>query len=414
MTPTEVAAPPTGSADLEATLSSEAFVEDANAEETHVEETPARRVADPSTESEQPLEESTETEEVSAGEESGESEEQDGDEEAEEPSAYHLMLPRQQRKDYPEELYQLAAKELGIPPEKLSEPWVKATLKAQINSDIREQAFNESQAATEGVEEEEPAETAADEETRTPLSPGDQMKFADEYAASLVTDEGAALYAQAQNDAWTKLNEAIATDDKEGIAKAQKDVTRSQLAFLTVALSRMFPDFLQRSMSQLPKETWKQGVGTVLNEQSEIRDSHREARGTVFKDPRYGAEAQRLVESGAVLKALEQHPEIAEKQFVDANGRKLSPAANIAAQYRFVIDLIRGQNYKRPMELVKKATAAGEKHARDVASKKALGRLQPGRSTGQMNRPGTGDQQWVDRAKKQAAQDSPLSAFSGR
>ena len=138
--------PPGSEADIEETLTSTGteFTEDANAEETRAGSAPATEVAEP-TETEQPLEESPETAEESAVE-AGEDGEQDTAEEDAEPSAYSLMLPRQQLKDYPEELYQLAAKELQIPPEKLEEPYVKAALKAKIDADIQQQAFSERQA----------------------------------------------------------------------------------------------------------------------------------------------------------------------------------------------------------------------------------------------------------------------------
>src|SRR6266446_3528961 len=114
---------------LETSLNNVGFTPDANEEDTASSTAVAAEEADSSTEevATETAEETREGAEETSSEETSETSEGDepATEEEEQPQGYDLMLPNQQLKNYPDELYQLAAKKFGVDPSLLENKSIK-------------------------------------------------------------------------------------------------------------------------------------------------------------------------------------------------------------------------------------------------------------------------------------------------
>src|SRR6266576_3802545 len=198
-------ASPTNS--LETSLNNTGFTPDANEEETASSAAAETAETEEST-SEETAEETREEGAEEGSEESTSSETAEGDEaaaEEEQPQGYDLMLPNQQLKNYPDELYQLAAKKFGVDAALLENKSVKDLLKGKINADIEirnlrdrmDTGAEEDEAVAE--DEEQPARAAAEP---VAISPEQQLqatlnllRHGPDGNTPIITREGSKLYA---------------------------------------------------------------------------------------------------------------------------------------------------------------------------------------------------------------------------
>src|SRR6267142_3262050 len=119
----------------EESLKNIGFTEDANAEETASTDAVTEETETAEETSEETTEETREEGSEETSEEGAASGSEEGTEETEEepPQGYDIMLPNQQQKNYPDELYQLAAKKFGIDPSQLESKPIKDLLKGKID-----------------------------------------------------------------------------------------------------------------------------------------------------------------------------------------------------------------------------------------------------------------------------------------
>lgn len=410
----------------EKSLSNIGFTDDANAEETaspggvaveeaeHAEETPSEELTEETRE--EGAEEVPEEEAASGSEE-----ESTEATEEEAPQGYDIMLPNQQLKAYPDELYQLAAKKFGIDPSLLEQKPVKDLLKGKIDSDIDNRNLRDR--IDTGADE----DAIVDEEEATPetareveVTPQRQIEATYNFLRGgidgqtpIITKEGAKMYSDASIAAYTELSEALESGDPKKIETAQLKYTESQAAFATVMFANVLPALLPHMIQNLPAQLWDGIVGGKLEEREEMKETHKEARETLMKDPRY-ADLKEMIESKAIYNFVKDNPEILQKTFVDANNRPITDPVKLnMARYRHVVHQIRGQNYRPATELVKKGMDAGKRQAAAIAEKKANGRLASGRTRGSI---GTSQDRydpknWAERMKRSAEAANPLGAF---
>ena len=417
---------------LESSFSSVGFTEDANAADdssvaTAVEEPETGLPADEAAETEIADEETPEQgQEESEEETSGEQEEaatEEG-EKVEEPQGYDVLLPTKQQKAYPEELYQLAAKKFGIDQSLLTQKPIRDLLKGKIDSDIdnrnlREQLSPEEEAEEADEPEEARTEAAPAAETFTPQRQLEStFKFLREGldgSGPIVSDEGAKLYSEMMLEAYTGVQEAIESGDAKKIASAHRKHAETQLAFATTAFANVFPALMPRMLAAMPEQLWDGIVGAKLEQREELRETHQAARDLLKADPRYAADVDKFIKSKEIYNFVRDNPEVMEKQFLDSNRRPITDPVRLnAARYRFVINQLRGQNYRPPQQLVKEAQKSGERHANAMAAKKAAGKVTPGRTRGTFGGQGDryGDREWADRMKRAAENSNPLGAFA--
>jgi hypothetical protein len=411
----------------EKSLSNIGFTDDANAEETaspggvaveeaeHAEETPAEEHVEETRE-----EDAEEVPEEEAA--SGSEEESTEATEEEAPQGYDIMLPNQQLKTYPDELYQLAAKKFGIDPSLLEQKPVKDLLKGKIDSDIdnrnlRDRIDTGAEDDDTIVDEEEAAPAAARTEEVTPERQLEAtynfLRGGIDGQTPIITKEGAKRYSEASIAAYTELSEALESNDPKKIEAAQIKYTESQAAFATVMFANVLPALLPHMIQNLPPQLWDGIVGGKLEEREEMKETHRTARDELMKDPRY-ADLKGLIADKSVYNFVKDNPELLEKQFVDANNRPITDPVKLnMARYRYVVHQIRGQNYRPATELVKKGMDAGKRQAAAIAEKKANGRLASGRTRGSI---GTSQDRydpknWAERMKRSSEAANPLGAF---
>ncbi len=412
---------------LEKSLSNVGFSADANEDETAsssvaLEEPEAEEAAATET-----AEDSRETTVEDSSEETT-TETAEGDEtatEEETPQGYDLLLPNQQQKTYPDELYQLAAKKFGIDTSLLEQKPIKDLLKGKIDSDIDNRNLRD-QLDT-GAEDDE--DTVVDE-----AEPGDTTREAERPAVTpqrqleatlgllrggldgqspIITKEGAKLYSNAMTDSYTEMQAALESGDEKKIEAASLKFTETQAAFATQMFANVFPLLLPHMLANLPSQTWDGIVGGKLEEREEMKEMHKSAREELMKDPRY-ADLKGFIESKAVYNFVRENPEVLEKNFVDPNGKRITDPVKLEmARYRYVVHQLRGQNYRPPTELVKKALETGKRQANEIAEKKSNGRLSTGRTRGNM---GTSTDRyepksWAERMKRAADAANPLGTF---
>lgn len=350
-------------------------------------------------------------ESVAEGGAEAEAAEAAGEVEPEERAEYPEWLPWEPMKVYPDELLQLAAKELGISPETLGQKGVKELLTRNINSQIENR--------TNALVQEEPTESAEGEEAGAAdkgEAAGEETKFtvpqlhetAMEIVEEMVTPEGANLYATGLKTAMDELYDAHTSGDKEAIAKAEAGVTKTNLAFLLMALREpqiraMLGNVVDGRLNQFSTNM------------QETRKAHTEAVTRLSKDPRFSSVKQ-FVDSGKLREVLGKYPELAQKQFFRAdNGKrvKLSPVENRMEQYKTAMALHRGSSNPPAPVLVKKGMEAGQKKAEELRNKSELGRLASGRATGKSL--GSGEessQEYIARMKSAAEGEDPLARAS--
>ena len=418
---TPAAAPPQG--DVESSLSGIAFTEDANAEETRseaaTEEAAASEVSEATS-----AEESTETAEGDeASEESTEGEETETSEATEEEQAASAQddeLPTKQQQSYSDALLRRYANKFGIDPERLAEKPILSLIKGKIDSDIEIRnlrASGDEPAEVDDAEEEETAAAGAEE--HKPTTPKEQLTAIYDFLEKgvdgktpIITDEGAKLYSEAMLEGYTGLQEALESGDETKIAAAQRHFTKTQTGFMTAAMTSILPILLPRMLDSLPPDVLGKHVNTHFESREEMRGTHLAARAELAKDPRY-SKINDMIKSGAIMNFVKENPEVMEKKFKDpATGKPITDQKRLTMErYRYVIHQLRGQEWKEPTELVKEGMKAGEKHAADMAKKKAVARVAPGRTSGKMGRPSGGQQDYIERMKKATTDSDPLGNF---
>lgn len=374
---------------------------------------------------ETPAQESEGASDAAAGEEQaategeGEAETAEAAGEATEDAAgYPEWLPWEPMKQYPDELLQLAAKKFGISPELIGQPGVKELLSGNITAQIQARDAELAAQPDEGAEaeaaegkEEGAAEGEEGAEVER-LTVPQLHEVAMEIAAEHVTPEGANLYATGLKTAMDALYDAHQSGDKEAIATAEQQVTKTNMAFLTMALRELIP-------LMVPPVITKHLQSFSTNMQ-QTRQAHTEAVTRLSKDPRYASVAQ-FVKSGDLQAVLQQYPELGRKQFFKPgqNGKRvpLSPVENRMEQYKAAMALHRGAKNPPAPVLVKKAMAAGQKQADQMQNRKELGKLAAGRATGKTPTGQQGQEtreEYIGRMKGAAAMEDPLSQPSAR
>ena len=349
-------------------------------------------------------------ESVAEGEAKTETAEAASETESEERAEYPEWLPWEPMKAYPDEILQLAAKELGISPETLGQKGVKELLTRNINALIENRT--NALAQEEGAESAEETETAA-AESKEGEEAGEQLKLtvpqlhetAMEIVEEMVTPEGSHLYTSSFKTAMDELYDATQSGDKEAIAKAEMGVAKTNLAFLLMALREpqirtMLGNVVDGRLNQF------------TTNMQETRKTHGEAVTRLSKDPRF-ASVKQFVDSGKLKEVLVKYPELAQKQFVKAvNGKRvpLSPVENRMEQYKTAMALHRGTSNPPAPVLVRKGMEAGQKKAEELRNKSELGKLAAGRATGKL--PGSQEessQEYIERMKRAAEGEDPLS-----
>jgi hypothetical protein len=414
----------------EKSLNNIGFTEDANAEETdpsgggvaveeaeHTEETGTEEHAEEIRE-----EDGTEAE-VSEEEAEPGSEVDGAAAEEETPQGYDLMLPNKQLKDYPDELYQLAAKKFGVDPSQIEHQGIKSLLKGKIDSDIEIRNLHDrldTGADDDTIVDGEEEETAAAAPAEEAVTPEKQIELTYSFLRGgldghtpVITKTGAKMYSEASLAAYTELSDALESGDPKKIEAAQIRYTESQAAFATVMFANVLPALLPHMIQNLPPQLWDGIVGGKLEERDQIKETHKSARDLLMKDPRY-ADLQGMVTSGQIYAFAKENPEILNKTFVDANGKKITDPVKLAmAQYRYVVHQIRGQNYRPATELVKKGMEAGKRQADTIAQRKANGRFTTGRTRGGFGQSADryDPKTWAERMKRSAEAANPLGAF---
>jgi len=413
---------------LETSLKNVGFTPDANEEDTASSTTVATE--EPETTEEVSTEETAEeTREQGAEETSEETSEtsEEGDEtateEEEQAQGYDLMLPNQQLKNYPDELYQLAAKKFGVDPSLLENKSIKDLLKGKINADIEVRNLHDrldTGAEDEETVVDEPEETRAAPERTETITPQRQLEATYNLLRGgldgntpIVTKDGAKLYSSALTDSYTQMQEALESGDAKKIEDASVKLTETHAAFATTMFANVFPMLLPHMLQHLPSEVWDGIVGGKLEQREEMKENHSTARTELAKDPRY-ADLPEMIKSKAIYNFVRENPEVLEKRFVDQNGRPIKDPVKLEmARYRYVVHQIRGQNYRPATELVKKGMDAGKRQANAMAEKKANGKLSTGRTRGNM---GTSTDRydpknWAERMKRASEASNPLGAF---
>lgn len=421
---TPAVAPPQG--DVESSLAGIAFTEDANAEETQSETATEETAASDASEATS-AEETTEaaegdeaSEESTEGEETATSEATDEEQAA---SAQDDELPTEQQKSYSDALLKRYANKFGIDPERLQEKPILSLIKGKIDSDIEVRNLRNAGGDAEVAEDEgaeDGAEAAAEE--RKPVTPQEQLALIYEFLdkgpdgkTPIVTAEGSKLYSEAMLDGYSRLQEALdalegGTGDANQVAAAQQHFTKTQMGFMTAALTSLLPHLLPRLIEGLPPDVMGKHVNAHFDSREEMRATHLAARAELAKDPRY-AKIGDMIKSGAVMNFVRDNPEVMQKKFKDATGKPITDPKRLTMErYKYVVHQIRGQEWKEPTELVKEGMKAGEKHATDMAKKKAVARVAPGRTSGKMGRPAGGQQDYIERMKKATRDANPFGA----
>lgn len=416
----------------ENSLSNIGFQPDANEDETassvvtEGEETEQTEESTEEQHTEETREEGDEAEVSEEDTEAASSEEGDEATEEEEPQGYDIMLPNQQQKNYPAELYQLAAKKFGIDPSLLEQKSVKDLLKGKIDSDIDNRNLRERLGS-----DEEDEDTVVDEDDETVDEPARReqaVEFTPEKQieaitrlldggldgqSPIITPQGAKLFSQSMLGAYTEMQEAQESGDPKKIEAAEIKHTKTMATFATAMIANVLPVFLPSMLASMPGQTWDGIVGAKLEEREEMKETHSTARAELMKDPRY-RDLGDMVKSKAIYNFVRENPEILDKKFVDADGKPIkNPIKLEMARYRYVVNQIRGQNYRPPTELVKEGIEAGKKHAALQAEKKANGRISTGKTRGGMGT--TTDRydpkNWADRMKRATDNANPLGQF---
>lgn len=414
---------------LETSLANVGFTADANEDETA--SSTAVATEEPETAEETATEETAEETREEGSEETSEeatsetSEEDTEATEEEQPQGYDLMLPNQQLKNYPDELYQLAAKKFGVDQTLLEHKSVKDLLKGKIDADIdnrnlRDRLDTGAEDDDDTIVDEEEAPAAARAERTETVTPQRQLEATYNLLRGgldgntpIVTKEGAKLYSSALTDSYTEMQAALESGDEKKIEAASVKLTETHAAFATTMFANVFPMLLPHMLQQLPSEIWDGIVGGKLEQREEMKETHSTARTELARDPRY-ADLPEMIKSKAIYNFVKENPEVLEKRFVDQQGRTIKDPVKLEmARYRYVVHQIRGQNYRPPTELVKKGMAAGKRQADSIAEKKANGRISTGRTRGTVGSATDkyDPKNWADRMKRAADNSNPLGAF---
>jgi len=321
----------------------------------------------------------------------------------------------------------LAAKKFGVEPSLVQNKSIRSLLKGKIDSDIDNRnlrdrldtgAEDDTIVDEEAETEEAPARRTAGAEIEA--TPAKQMEATYSFLrggldgrSPIITKDGAKLYSDASLSAYSDLQAAIDSGDPKKLEAAQIKYTESQAAFATVMFANVFPALLPYLLQAVPSQTWDGIVGGKLEEREEMKEVHQSARAELMKDPRY-SDFKELVESKAIYNFARENPEILDKTFVDANGRPIKDPVKLnMARYRYIVHQIRGQNYRPPVDLVRRATESGRRQANAIAERKAAGRLSTGRGRG--NQGTSGDRyetkNWAERMKNASKMSDPLGSF---
>lgn len=432
-------------ADIEAGMASGKPPDDANAEETRVEEeeaggagegtgeSAAGAAAPAETETQESTEESAdfaeETEEEAeaaaeasedeaagaAAEDKGKGETEGDKREAEEATTadYLKLLPEEVSDKYSDEVVAKAAEVAGYSPEEVkADPKLQSLLTSKISADVREQALKQEAVVgefeEEVVEEPEPAEAEA-EAPATPTdgvgTPEQIFEHAHTFAKSFVTDKGAELFVDKLNAAYEALYEAKEKDDKPGMLAAKRAITEVMLGGVVLGTSNVLP-VIGPSI-----------VDNRLNERQALGSLYGSVRQRMAKLPAF-RDLKGSYKSGAMKKLMAEHPEIAEMQFKNSAGKTLTmnSEANIYRQLEYALALIRGSTPpKSPVAAVNAAIASTEANALKLKNRAQLGRLTPGQTRGRIAAAGgETDTEWMDRIVAVDKQSDPLSAETTR
>ncbi len=437
-------------ADTEAALSGGKPPEDANADQTRVdeeetggagaptEETPAGTEAAAEPETTTPEEESADfaeeteeeseaaveaaedeaakkkaAEEAAAGDEEGKAEAEKREAQEATAAEYANLLPDEVKDAYPDEVVAKAAAVVGYSPEEVkADPKLQALLTSKISADVREKALKLESAVgefdEEVVEEAEPKEAEA-EAPATPTdgagTPEQVFEHAQTFAKSFVTDKGAELFVDKLSAAYKALYDAEEKGDKVAALVAKRAVTEVMLGGVVLGTSNVIP-VIGPSI-----------VDNRLNEREQLGSLYSSVRNRMAKLPAF-QDLKQAYKSGAMKKLMGAHPEISEMQFKNSDGKTLTlnSEGNVYRQLEYALALIRGTKPpKSPTEAVNTAIKTTEANARKLKNRAELGRLTPGQTRGRIAAAGGAtDDEWFDRIAAVDKQSDPLSAESTR
>ena len=303
------------------------------------------------------------------------------------PTGYDQLLPYETAEDYPLELKVLAAKKFGVDPEGLADNKpLMDLLTSKISGDIiiRNRKFDDELAA---ADVDAAAETPEDGTAPASSTPSDveidaqtEKNFgtAMQLAETQVSPKMAKLYETHMGGAQTALDAAYKSKDQGKIDKALQGFVKTQAAMINLGvndvLSRALPSMMEGAIEQ------------YVSGREEVTSTYSKAQELVFQDPKLGSDAKKFYESGQFKTLMDKHPEIAEKQFHDAQGKPLPPVQNAVQQYRFATTLIRGESMESPQTLAAATEAgmeAGRKTSAEVEQRANAGAFgKGGRSTG--------------------------------
>ena len=325
-------------------------------------------------------------------------------------AGYEQLLPMEQADEYPDELFQVAARKYGWDPSDLADekigPKLLSTLKSKIDSDIviKAQKYRDDLLARETSEEEaEPeGETEKPTEARPPATLSTILESAMKHAEPFITDEGAKLYSDSTVQAFQELQEAQDSGDEKAIAKAQRNLAKGQYAFAMIAASEVLTnmgDIINRHVDE-----------RIISRDG-VTQTYQEARGKLLEDPQY-ADAKELFKAGEFKKVLREYPDISTRQFNDESGKPLPPLQNALAQYKYAYRLIRGgKPQPKPTEAVKTALATGRRQATESQQRQQLGNVGPGRPSGGFQGQKETAKDYVGRLKKASEEDDPFANY---
>jgi len=330
-------------------------------------------------------------------------------------AGYEQLLPMEQADEYPDELFQVAARKYGWDPSDLADekigPKLLSTLKSKIDSDIviKAQKYRDDLLARETPEEEaEPeGETEQPTEARTPATLSTILESAMKHAEPFITDEGAKLYSDSTVQAFQELQEAQDSGDDKAIAKAQRNLAKGQYAFAMIAASEVLTN-----MSDIVNRHVDERVDGKLMSRDQVMRTYKEAKELLAQDPEY-SDVKELTKAGEFEKILKEYPDISTRQHNDESGKPLPPLQNALAQYKHAYRLIRGgKPQPKPTEAVKTALATGRRQATESQQRQQLGNVGPGRPSGGFQGQKESAKDYIGRLKKASEEDDPFANYA--
>lgn len=328
---------------------------------------------------------------------------------------YDDLLPLEQGDEYPEQLYEIAAKKWNIPVEDLQKPWTHNLLTDKINSDIlnKRQRHDAALRAAEPTPTEEPGDEEPPlEETSQPFDMTKALATSTESVSSLITKEGSAAYSGSLIAALKHVNAAEESGDDEDLAKAYQELTTSQFSMLHMALQSLLPGILPSAI---------QGYATKVTtadekQRKEAETIYAKARDLVSQDPDYsdlddlyGTEEVRRQGKGEFQKLLDELPELSTMHFRGKDGKFLGKVENAVAQYKYGVRFIRGKSPRPNQESFKRGVEAGKKGNEQAKLIAGAGKLGQGRPTSGGFATGQSDKDFQKRLVDRFNSDNPFA-----